>query len=116
VHIRLSNHSDFNGLVEFAVNSRTRRIHTVYGYSERLARHLRLEYGLSSYPIPDTKCLTLFALYACGFRVIPSPVLNNPNGYYLLINEGILLTRSVRLDIEVQPQQRHPLTRQRHHF
>jgi putative mRNA 3-end processing factor len=53
VHIRLSNHSDFNGLVEFAVNSRARRIYTVYGYSERLARHLRLEYGLSSYPIPD---------------------------------------------------------------
>lgn len=53
IHVQLSNHSDFNGLVEFAVNSRARRIYTVYGYSESLARYLRLEFGLNSYPIPE---------------------------------------------------------------
>ncbi|WP_291998641.1 MBL fold metallo-hydrolase [Caldivirga sp.] len=53
VHIQLSSHSDFNGLVDFAVNSRAKRIYTIYGHSEKLARHLRLEHGLNSYPIPN---------------------------------------------------------------
>ena len=53
VHIRLSSHSDFDGLVNFAIDSRAKRIYTIYGHSEKLARYLRLEYGLNSYPIPN---------------------------------------------------------------
>ncbi|MFN3803681.1 MAG: MBL fold metallo-hydrolase [Pyrobaculum sp.] len=49
--IPLSDHSDFPNLVDFAVNTSPRLIYTVYGYSEKLARHLRKR-GLRAYPIP----------------------------------------------------------------
>lgn len=53
LHIQLSNHSDFEGLVNFALGTGARKIYTVYGHSEELARYLRREYGLNSHPLPS---------------------------------------------------------------
>ncbi|ACB40240.1 MBL fold metallo-hydrolase [Pyrobaculum neutrophilum] len=51
--IPLSDHSDFPNLVQFAQEISPRLIYTVYGFTERLARHLR-RLGLRAYPIPKS--------------------------------------------------------------
>ncbi len=53
LHIQLSNHSDFKGLLEFTLGTRARRIYTVYGYASTFAKYLRSRYGLSAYTIPE---------------------------------------------------------------
>jgi len=52
----LSSHSDFRGLVEFALGSRARIIYTVYGRNVYFAKYLRTKYNIMARPIvPDNQ-------------------------------------------------------------
>jgi putative mRNA 3-end processing factor len=47
----LSSHSDFRGLVEFALRSRAKIIYTVYGNNVYFAKYLRRKYNIMARPI-----------------------------------------------------------------
>ncbi len=57
--IPLSDHSDFPSLVEFVRETSPRLVYTVYGFSERLTRHLR-RLGFKAYAIPGATGLAKF--------------------------------------------------------
>ncbi|ABL88149.1 putative mRNA 3-end processing factor [Pyrobaculum islandicum DSM 4184] len=57
--IPLSDHSDFPSLVEFVTETSPKLIYTVYGFTERFAKHLR-RLGYRAYTIPGIMGLAKF--------------------------------------------------------